>query len=113
MAAIILATHFDCWFCLCAADRRDQTVLLGGDRLTEAAGSFLQLFFSSIWSLFDIQVPGLTFSYGSMYLGLAVISISIYILRAIFGGGHGRGESYRAGSSRRPKVSEARRRDQY
>lgn len=81
--------------------------------MTEAAGSFLQLFFSSVWSLFDIQVPGLTFSFGSMYLGLAVISISVYILRSVFGGGHDRSESYRSGGSRRPKVSDARRRDQY
>lgn len=81
--------------------------------MTDAAGSFLQLFFSGVWQLFSIQVPGLTFSFGSMYLGLAAISISVYVLRAIFGGGHSRGVSYRAGSSRRPKVSEARRHDQY
>lgn len=80
--------------------------------MTESAGAFLQAFLSGVWQLFDIQVPGLTFSFGSMYLGLAVISISIYVLRTIFGGGS-HDESYRAGGSRRPKVSDARRHDQY
>lgn len=81
--------------------------------MTEAAGSFLQLFFTSVWQLFEIQVPGLTFSFGTMYLSLAVISLSVYVLRSIFGGDHSRSESYRAGGSRRPKVSDARRHDQY
>lgn len=64
------------------------------------------------WGFFQIQVPGFSFTFGQMLFGIAICSVSILVLRVFFGIG-GKGVIYRAASSRRPKISENRKGDEY
>lgn len=76
---------------------------------TAQLGAFV---FGQCWRFFSIQVPGFGFTLGQMLFGIAICSISIMVLRMFFGIG-GRAMLYRAGQSRRPKVSEERKHDEY
>ena len=64
------------------------------------------------WRFFQIQVPGFGFTFGQMLFGIAICSVSIMVLRVFFGIG-GRGLMYRVGHSRKPKISENRKGDEY
>ena len=67
-----------------------------------------------IWSMFGIYVPGFSFTFGQMWLGVLLCSISILVVRMIFGfGGGSRGESPRTGSTSNPRISKERRHDQF
>lgn len=69
---------------------------------------------SGIWSLFGIYVPGFSFTFGQMWLGVLLASLSILVIRMIFGfGGGPRGESSRTSSTNNPKISKERRHDEF
>ena len=69
---------------------------------------------SGIWSLFSIYVPGFSFTFGQMWLGVLLASLSILVVRMIFGfGGGPRGESSRTSSTNTPKISKERRNDEF
>lgn len=69
-----------------------------------------------IWSLFGIYVPGFSFTFGQLWLGVAVASVSILVVRMIFGfggaGGSG-GDTPRTSSTNHPKISKERRNDEF
>jgi len=68
-----------------------------------------------IWSLFGIYVPGFSFTFGQMWLGVLLASVSILVVRMIFGfGGSGPGGvSSRTSSTSNPKISKERRHDEF
>lgn len=69
---------------------------------------------SQCWRFFGIQVPGFGFTFGQMAFGIAICVISLMVLKVFFGiGGRGGGIVYRAASSRKPKISNDRKGDQY
>lgn len=69
-----------------------------------------QTFLSNIWRFFDVTVPGFSFTLGQMWLGIALCVISIYLARMLFGMG---GVSARTSSTDHPKISPARKDDEY
>ena len=60
-----------------------------------------------IWSLFGIYVPGFSFTFGQMYLGI------LLVVRMIFGFGGSGGISSRTSSTSKPRISKERRNDEY
>ena len=66
-----------------------------------------------LWSLFGIYVPGFSFTFGKMWLGVLLASISILVVRMIFGFGGSSGVSPRTGSTNHPKISKERRHDEF
>lgn len=69
--------------------------------------------FGPVWDLIaNTQVPGLGVSFGTLFLALILIQISLVIIRHAFGIG-GSATSYRSGSARNPKISENRKGDEY
>jgi len=66
-----------------------------------------------IWGLFGIYVPGFSFTFGQMWLGVALASISILVVRLIFGIGGSRGGQPRTGSTNKPKSFKERRNDEF
>ena len=66
-----------------------------------------------IWGLFGIYVPGFSFTFGQMWLGVALASISILVVRLIFGIVGSGGDSPRTGSTNNPKISKERRNDEF
>lgn len=73
------------------------------------SAAFLQSLISFWWSILDTPVPGMTFTYKDLFLGLAVVNIGLLLLRFTFGVGH---YSYRSGGGGKAKVSNNRRNDQ-
>ena len=69
---------------------------------------------SAIWSLFGIYVPGFSFTFGQMWLGVLLCSISITVIHMIFGfGGGSGGVSSRTSSTNNPRISKERRHDEF
>lgn len=68
-----------------------------------------------VWALFGIYVPGFSFTFGQMWLGVLLCAVSILVIRMIFGfGGSGSGGmSSRTSSTSNPKISKERRHDEY
>ena len=68
-----------------------------------------------IWSLFGIYVPGFSFTFGQLWVGVLLASVSILVIRMIFGfGGSGSGGvSPRTGSTNNPRISKERRHDEF
>lgn len=67
-----------------------------------------------VWSLFGIYVPGFSFTFGQLWLGVLLASVSILVVRLIFGfSGGSRGYSPRTGSTSRPRISNERRNDEF
>lgn len=68
-----------------------------------------------IWSIFGLYVPGFSFTFGQMWLGVLLCSVSIVVVRLIFGfGGSGSGGvSSRTSSTSSPKISKERRHDEF
>lgn len=86
----------------------------GGDGMQDATAALGKTFLSGIWALFGIYVPGFSFTFGQMWLGVLLASISILVVRMIFGfGGGPRGDSPRTSSTSNPKISKERRRDEF
>lgn len=81
----------------------------------DATASLGKALMDGIWSLFGIYVPGFSFTFGQMWLGVLLCSVSILVIRIIFGfGGSGSGGvSSRTSSTNNPRISKERRRDEF
>ena len=79
--------------------------------ITAALGKTL---IDGIWALFGISVPGFQFTFGQMWLGVLLASVSVLVVRIIFGfGGSSRGDSPRTSSTSNPRISKERRHDEF
>lgn len=67
----------------------------------------------NVWGLFSIYVPGFSFTFGQMYLGILICSISLLVIKLLFGIGGSGGDSPRTGSTNNPKISKERRNDEF
>lgn len=87
----------------------------GGTGMGDATAVLGKTFLSGLWALFGIYVPGFSFTFGQMWLGVLLASISILVVRMMFGfGGSGPGGvSSRTGSTNNPKISKERRHDEF
>lgn len=93
----------------------------GGGETPASTGMFIataslgKALMEGIWSLFGIYVPGFSFTFGQMWLGVLLCSVSILVIRMIFGfGGSGSGGvSSRTNSTNTPRISKERRHDQF
>lgn len=83
--------------------------------MSDATASLGKALMDGIWSLFGICVPGFSFTFGQMWLGVLLCSVSILVIRMIFGfGGSGSGGvSSRTSSTNNPRISKERRHDQF
>lgn len=87
---------------------------IGGEGVPDTTAALGKTFLSGIWSLFAIGVPGFGFTFGQMWLGVLLASLSILVVRIIFGfGGGPRGDSPRTSSTNNPRISKERRHDEY
>lgn len=87
---------------------------IGGEGMPDTTAALGKTFLSGIWSLFAIGVPGFGFTFGQMWLGVLLASLSILVVRIIFGfGGGPRGDSPRTSSTNNPRISKERRHDEY
>ena len=75
----------------------------------ETTASLGKALMDGLWSLFGIYVPGFSFTFGQMWLGVLLASLSILI----FGFGGGPGYSSRTSSTNRPRISKERRNDEF
>lgn len=66
-----------------------------------------------IWSLFGIYVPGFSFTFGQMWVGVLLASVSILVIRMIFGFGGSSGVTPRTGSTNTARISKERRHDEF
>ena len=86
----------------------------GGKGMHDSTAALGKTLLSGIWSLFGIYVPGFSFTFGQMWLGVLLCSVSILVIRMIFGfGGGPRGEAPRTSSTSNPRISKERRRDEF
>lgn len=81
--------------------------------MLEDTVSLGQALFSGWWAMLDVAVPGFTFTFREMYLGVAICCISLLLLKLLFNVGGQPGESSRSGSSRNPKISKERQGDEF
>ena len=81
----------------------------------DATATLGKALIDGIWSIFGIYVPGFSFTFGQMWLGVLLASISILVVRMIFGfGGSGSGSiSSRTSSTNHPRISKERRHDEF
>lgn len=81
----------------------------------DTAVSLGKAFMDGIWSLFGLCVPGFSFTFGQMWLGVLLCSVSIAVVRMAFGfGASGSGGvSSRTSSTDNPKISKERRHDEF
>lgn len=91
-------------------DGGDTSASAGMFDTTAALGKML---LSGVWSLFSIYVPGFSFTFGQMWLGALLASLSILVVRMIFGFGGAGGVSSRTSSTDNPKISKERRHDEF
>ena len=78
--------------------------------MLETTAALGQAIMSGIWSLFGINVPGFEFTFGQMWIAVALASVSILVVKFIFGfSGGPRSFGPRTGSARHPKISKERR----
>ncbi|WP_295581775.1 hypothetical protein [uncultured Oscillibacter sp.] len=81
--------------------------------MLESTASLGQAVIAGVWDLFSTPVPGFTFTFRQMWLGFAVCSLSLLLLKYLLGGGGSSGSSTRSGSSRNPKISKSRKDDEF
>ena len=74
--------------------------------------SLAKTLFSGVWGLFGVYVPGFGFTIGQLWLGIAICSISVGVLRLLLGLG-GSGVSSRTSSTNNAKISDERKGDEY
>ena len=79
----------------------------------ETTAQIGKAFFEGTWRLFGIYVPGFSFTFGQLWLGVAICSISISVINMIFGFGGTGGDKPRTSSTNKPKISKERRNDQF
>ena len=61
-----------------------------------------------------ISVPGFSFTFGQLWLGVLLASVSVLVVRMLFGfGGGQRGDSPRTSSTNSPRISKERRHDEF
>ena len=53
--------------------------------MLETTAALGQAILSGVWSLFGVYVPGFDFTFGQMWLAVALASISILVIKFIFG----------------------------
>ena len=82
--------------------------------MSDAAAALGKALMSGIWSLFAISVPGFSFTFGQLWLGVLLASVSVLVVRMLFGfGGGQRGDSPRTSSTNSPRISKERRHDEF
>ena len=82
--------------------------------MSDAAAALGKALVSGIWSLFAISVPGFSFTFGQLWLGVLLASVSVLVVRMLFGfGGGQRGDSPRTSSTNSPRISKERRHDEF
>jgi len=82
--------------------------------MTDAAAALGKALIGGIWSLFVISVPGFSFTFGQLWLGVLLASVSVLVVRMLFGfGGGQRGDSPRTSSTNSPRISKERRHDEF
>lgn len=82
--------------------------------MLETTAALGQAIISGVWSLFGVYVPGFDFTFGQMWLAVALASISILVIKFIFGfSGGSRSFGPRTGSTSRSKISKERRHDEF
>lgn len=80
----------------------------------EETAALGQALVSGIWKLFGLYVPGFSFTFAQLWLGVLLASISVLVVKFIFGfGGGSGGESTRTSSTSDPKISKERRDDEF
>ena len=79
----------------------------------ETTAQIGKTFFEGIWKIVGVYVPGFTFTFGQLWLGVAICSISISVINMIFGFGGSGGVRLRTSSTNKPKISKERRHDQF
>lgn len=79
----------------------------------ESTAQLGKAFVEGVWSLFGIYVPGFSFTIGQFWIGIALCSLSLSVIRFIFGFGGSGGESSRTSSTDDPKISKERRNDEF
>lgn len=80
----------------------------------EETAALGQALISGVWSLFGIYVPGFGFTFGQLWLSVLLASISVLVVKFIFGfGGGTSGDSPRTSSTSSPKISKERRNDEF
>lgn len=72
-------------------------------------GNFVSTVFGGAWRLFELNVPGFSFSYGDVIVACLLASGSLFLLRMILGTSTGSNSQGR--STRNPKISEERKND--
>ena len=81
--------------------------------MLETTAELGRIFLTGIWELFAVPVPGFDFTFGGLWLGVLLCSISLLVVRLLFGIGSRGGESSRTGSTSHPKISKERRNDEF
>ena len=86
-----------------------------GTGMLESTAQLGKALIDGVWSVFGIHVPGFSFTFGQMWVGVLLASVSILVIRMIFGfGGSGpSGVSPRTSSTNHPKISKERRHDEF
>ncbi len=82
--------------------------------MSDATAALGKALIGGIWSLFAISVPGFSFTFGQLWLGVLLASVSVLVVRMLFGfGGGQRGDSPRTSSTNSPRISKERRHDEF
>ena len=80
----------------------------------EETASLGKALLDGLWALFGIYVPGFNFTFAQMWLAVALASISMLVIKFMFGVSGGcRSFGPRTGSTSRPKISKERRHDEF
>lgn len=79
--------------------------------MLEATIALGKAIISAAWNLMSFTVPGFTFTFRQMWLGIMICSLSVLVFRSFFGGGFG-GTGYRSGQSRNKHISDNRKSDE-
>lgn len=48
-------------------------------------GEFLHSFFSEVWRIFQLNIPVIDISFGSLFIGLFIVNIGFWVLHLYFG----------------------------
>lgn len=81
--------------------------------MLETTAALGKTLFDSVWSLFSVTVPGFDFTFAQLWIGVLLCSVSILVVRMIFGFGGSGGENTRTGSTNHPKISKERKDDEF
>lgn len=83
----------------------------GGEGMADTTAALGKTFLSAVWRLFGLYVPGFSFTFGQMWVGFFLASVSILVIKLIFGFGRGScpGDTPRTSSTTHAKISKERR----